>query len=470
MTIAERPPVAAPITAETWPSRLAAGATVLVAALVLFQLGDKSLWYDEAFSIGIVDRPMGDVLWRLANWELNMSPLYLALSGWWRIGQAEWFLRLLPAASAIAAVPALYVLGKRLFDARVGAIAAGLLALHPLAVQWGQQLRAYSLVLLLVIVATTTLLRALEEPDSTRRALAYAAVAALATYAHFFAGLVVGAHALWLVLQRPLPHRLVARAGTALAVLTAPLAWYLVTREGDPLYWVTEETRSAVVETARALTGDSYWGAAAYGVAAAAGLWGVGTGLRARGAGDRSGMPLLAVLWLLVPVLVATASTATVKPLLEGRFLIVVVPALALLAAAGVLHLGNRVGGGLLVALLVVSAMGVWDWHRSASHEDWRGAARLVAEAPEGPVVLEPWGGVFALRYYEDRLDLPARDVLRPEAGDPPAGPVIVEVRRELGGREAYLTPSYLAWRDRHYVLADERRVENLAVRTYRIR
>ncbi len=437
--------------------------------MVLLQLGDKSLWYDEAFSIGTVDRPMGDVLWRLLHWELNMSPFSLVLAGWWRAGQAEWFLRLVPATAAIAAVPALFVLGRRLFDARVGAIAALLLAVHPLAVQWGQQLRGYSLVLLLVILATTMLLRALERPTDRRRAVAYAVVAALATYSHFFAGLVIASHAIWLLIRRPVPVRLATVAGVTYAALVTPLVWYLVTREGDPLYWVTDETRSAVVETARALTGDSYWGVAAYSLAAAAGLWAVAAAVR-RGGEDPHRLLVLPALWLVVPVAVATASTATVKPLLEGRFLIVVVPALALLAAAGAVHLGARLGGPLLVALVVVSSLGVWDWHRSTSHEDWRGATRLVARAPDGPVVVEPWGGVFALRYYEDRLGLPPRAVLRPTEADPPAGPVLVEVHRHLGEQAAPLSPAYVAWRDASYDLVTEERVENLVVRTYRER
>lgn len=455
--------------AERWATPLVVGATVLAAVLVLFELGHKSLWYDEAFSLGIVDRPVGDALWRIAHWEVNMSPFYLALAGWWRLGQGEGFLRLLPAACSILSIPAIFALGRRLFDARVGAVAALLLAVHPLGVQWGQQLRGYSLVLLLVILSTTMLLRALERPEATGPALAYAAVASLATYGHFFAALVIVAHVVWLLLHRPLPVRLMAVAGGAGAVLLAPLGWYFLTRHGDPLYWVSDKTTSAIVDTATALTGGSKWAVAAYSTAGVAGLWAIAKQVREPDE-TRRWEPLLPVAWLVLPLLIATVSTATVKPLLEGRFLIVVVPALVLIAAAGLCRLGGRWGGALLAVLLVVSAVGIDRWYTTPAHEDWRGAATVVAAAapPDGVVVLEPWGGVFPLRYYEDQLHLPQLDVLRPRAEDPPAGGPLVEVRRiSDAGYPAPLEPGYRTWRDRYFELRDERHVEKLVIRTY---
>ncbi len=463
---------APPAAAERWPTWLAAVATVLAAGLVLHDLGEKSLWFDEAFSIGIVDRPFGDALWRMAHWEVNQSPFYLALAGWWRLGQGETFLRLLAAASFVLAVPALHVLGRRLADARVGAVAAVLLAVHPLALQWGQQLRAYSLVLLLVIVATSLLLRAADDPDDAIAARAYAAVAALATYAHFFAGLDVASHGLWLLLHRPLPRRLIVRAGITYAVLVAPLAWFLVTREGDPLHWVSGRTGSAIVDTANGLTGGTRWNVLAYAAAVGVGLWAAVTAVRATPSTDHGAVrwrPGLPGIWLVAPVAAVTVSTLTVKPLLEARFLIVVVPALTLVAAMGLCRLGPRAGAALGVVLLVLSAGGVQRWYDAGSNEDWRGATRLTADTPaDAPVLVEPWGGIFALRYYEDRFDLEPRPVLRWTAAEAPTAEHLVEIQSQsaTGGR-APLDPAYEAWRDEHFRLQGEALAGGIAVRTY---
>ena len=458
---------------DRWPLRVAAAATALAVVLVLFELGEKSLWYDEAFSIGTIDRPFGDALWRLANWEVNQSPFFLLLAGWWRLGEGETFLRLLPAASTVLAVPALFVLGRRLVDARTGAIAALLLAVHPLAIQWGQQLRGYALVLLLVIVATHLLLRALERPEAAGPALAWAAVAATATYTHFFAFLVVATCVLWVLLMRPIPRRLLVTAGAAYAVLVLPLGWFLVTREGDPLSWVPGGSPAAVRSTARDLLGGTRPSMVAYVVAASAGTWAAVTVVRAGRTHGSTGSPwrsALPLLWATGPVVAVLVSTATVKPLLETRFLIVVVPGLALLAAVGVRSLGPRAGPILLAALLLTSCIGLRDWYRQPPHDDWRSVTALVASATDAGDALwtSPRGGVFAVQYYLDRMGAEPLVVVRPAPEDPPAGDRLAEVQSEVATRVLQpLDPAYVAWRDRHYELVEERRVDEIVVRTF---
>ena len=449
-----------------WPAALTVAATTLAAALVAHRLGDKSFWHDEAFSVGVVDRPFGDALWRIAHWEVNQSPFYLLLSGWWRLGKGEVFLRLLPATFAVASVPALFQLGRRIAGARVAAIAALLLACHPFVVEWGQQLRAYSLALFLTILATSLLLRAIELPSSATRALLYALVAAVATYSHFYAGLVVAAHGIWLLTQRPLPRRLVLLAGSAYTILVAPLALFLVTREGDPIAWVgSDGNRNAAVDTATQLSGGTGWSALAYALAGAAGAW--ASVVRWRG-GERR--PLLPLLWAAAPLAVVSFSTAFVKPLLEGRFLIVIVPALVLVAATGIVWLPSAARPVLLAALVALSAVGIERWYSWEPAEDWRSAAQIVAEVaePGADVVIEPWSGVFALRYYEEVLDLPRHAVIRPGFYDPVAGDPLVEVQgRSAADTAARLDPLYVAWRDSHYELRAERVAGGIVVRTY---
>lgn len=463
------PPAPVADQAERWPAQVVVAATLAAVALILFDLGDKSLWYDEAFSLGIVDRPFGDALWRIANWEVNQSPFYLLLAGWWRVGETEVFLRLLAGVSTVLAVPAIFALGRRIADARVGAVAAVLLAVHPMAISWGQQLRAYSLVLLMVILATLLLLRAVEDRDAHAPAVAYGALAAIATYSHFFAALVIASHGLWLLLQRPFPTRLAVTSAAVYGLLTAPLAWYLVTLEEDPLHWVSGRTGSAIVEVGRALTGGTRWSVLAYSVAAALGLWAVGRSVRSSTGSDRW-RPALPAIWLLAPVAGVTASTATVKPLLEPRFLIVVVPGLVLVAALGVRALRPRAALMVLVALVLASAWGLRSWYEQPTHEDWRTATRVVVDSigPDDPITIEPRGGKFAVRYYEDRLDVADHRIVYPDADNPPDGPRLAEIQSESSvGGAAPLDPGYVTWRDRHYVLLDVHQAGKIVVRIY---
>ncbi len=486
------------------PTALALAATVLAAVVGLWDLGRRSFWYDEAFTVGIVDRPIGDVLWRITHWEVNQSPYYLLFAGWFRLGQSEELLRLLSVAFAVAAVPAIYLLGRRLVDTRVGAVAALLLALHPLVVQWGQQLRSYSMAVFMVILATLALLRAVDEPDDARRSVLYGIVAAVTIYTHFFALLVVVAHLVWVSLVRPMPKRVVVAAGAALGVLVLPLVGYLLTYEGDPLIWLAGRRDDAVLATARGLTGGRGMNLVAYALATAAGVWAVYRGARSAGSivatapgradattgatGDggataqtaaswlpaaRSSTawrPVLVLLWVVLPLAVTTLATYAAKPLLEARFLIVVVPGLVLLAAHGLCRLPWRlVAGVLLAALVLVSLSGVRTWHRGPVLEDWRAAVPAAIEraGADGALVLDPRLSLFAVRYYLP--DGASFTLAGPDFGAEPRPSRLVEVVR-IHQQPHELQPLYFLWRDTYYEEVDQQAFAGLTVTTYRAR
>lgn len=454
------------------PVAVAVGATVLALGLGLWRLGRRSFWYDEAFTVGIVDRPFGDVLWRITHWEVNQSPYYLLFTGWFRLGDSDAFLRFLSVLFAVAAVPAIFLLGRRIADARVGAVAAVLLALHPLAVQWGQQLRAYSMVLFGVIVATILLLRAVERPEDPRRAILYAVVAAVTIYTQFFALLVVLAHLGWVALLRPVPRRVVAASVAAIGVLILPLGWYLATYSGDPLAWVADATDN-LGAVARGLTGGHLDNVAVYGAAVAVGgsmLW---WHLR-DGEDDPRTLPhwkgVLPVLWLTVPVVVTLVVSFTVKPLLETRFLIVVVPALVLVAAYGLCRVPWRsVAVALGLALVVGSVHGLHTWYTAPSLEDWRAAVpvALTETGDDGELVLEPRLSLFAVRHY--RPDGAEMRLFDPEVADQDPPPRLVELIRDAQ-RPRELDPLYELWRGTHYDLVDTRHFEGLTMRIFQAR
>ena len=361
--------------------------------LVVWSLGDRSLWFDEAYTVGTVDRSFGDALWRINHWELNQAPFYALMTVWHRLGDGDAFLRLPAAAFAVATVPAMYVLGRRLVDPWVGALAAGVVAGHALLLDLAQQVRGYSLATLLVVVATLLLLRVVERP-STRSVVAYAVVASVAVYAHVLALLVVAAHGLCLLGVRTVPRRLLLLGAGVGAVVLAPLGVYLVTRDGDPLYWVGGQTRSDL-EVLADVAGGGWRHLLVLG------------GLAALGAAfARTWRTLLPVLWLAVPTLFVLVSTWTVKPLLVSRFLVVVVPALALLVAMGVRRLPPAGAVVAVSALAVVSVQGIQDREALGNVEEWRQAVSSVEASvrPGDDVVAVPATAAFAVRHYGPEL------------------------------------------------------------------
>lgn len=443
-------------------------ATVVAAGLVTYRLGRHGLWYDEGHTIGTVDRPLGDALWRIANWELNQSTYHLLVLGWQRLVDGEAALRAVSAAFAVASVPLTYVLGRRLLGARVGAIAAVLLAVHPFAVEWGQQLRAYSMVLFLTLAATLLLVRAVERP-STGRIVAYAVVGALAVYTHFFAALVLGAHALSLLLLRPVPRRLLVGAGVVGGVLVLPALEFFVNRDGDPLEWVEDTSQTRLNATAGELAGGDRLQLVVYGIAALAGLWVLGRRALDRRDPDAAWRAALPVLVLVVPPAVTLLLSVTAKPLLEARFLIVAIPGLVLVVAAAIDRLARPWGALALAAVVAASAAGLWDWYDRPPFDQWREAVAAVGEtAVPGDVVLtDPGRAVHVVRHYAERGDLPVA-VGYPEdmaVADPEQ--VHVLARYEDEPAEPRIRPGMDVWLSERYEVVDEQVFAGVVVRRY---
>ncbi len=226
-------------------------ALLLAFALRVHDLGDQSLWYDEAVTAQVAQQGLAE----LARWTADdiQPPLYYAiLAPWTRAaGLSEWALRFPSAFFGVLMVVLAYVLGRRLFGRIAGVLAALLAALHPLWLYYSQEARMYTLLAALGMLAGYALLRVLyrqiDYPKSRLiwwSTLVLAAIALL--YTHYFAAFLLGAFALYFIIalltQRSLARRrlLIEGAAAALVVILAYLPWLpnVLRRFGeDASYW-----------------------------------------------------------------------------------------------------------------------------------------------------------------------------------------------------------------------------------------
>src|SRR5437762_9547753 len=136
--------------------------TAAGAVLRFHILTAKSFWFDEGASVGIARLDWYNfvrILWRR---EANMTLYYLVLRGWLHFGSGEWFIRALSALLGLATIPAVYLLGRRMFCARAGLIAAALLSMNAFHVRYSQEARSYSLTVLLCVLSSLYFLKYLE--------------------------------------------------------------------------------------------------------------------------------------------------------------------------------------------------------------------------------------------------------------------------------------------------------------------
>ena len=143
-----------------------AGIVLLGLTLRVVHLDDKSVWYDEWASVSTLGEPDFSSAFELQrNPDPNATPVYYFLQYYWKkvAGNSLFVLRLLPVAIGILAIPLLYVLGRDLFGAPAGLVAALFLALSHIHIHTSQELRNYGLMVLLALLSMYTLLKVVRD-------------------------------------------------------------------------------------------------------------------------------------------------------------------------------------------------------------------------------------------------------------------------------------------------------------------
>lgn len=129
--------------------------------LRFYNLGKYDFWFDEILSISFasnIDK------FNIIDSYIDTPPLfYFLLSFWLRLGNSEFILRLLPFIFGVLSIPAIYLVGRKLFDKKVGLIAAFILAISPFHVYYSQELRTYTLVTFLALMTIYYLIKSLKE-------------------------------------------------------------------------------------------------------------------------------------------------------------------------------------------------------------------------------------------------------------------------------------------------------------------
>lgn len=409
-------------------SLLAALGAVAALALAgrLWGITRQGIWFDEAVLacfarlstaewLGLLRDDVPGFFWII----LIKAPLFaLLMRGWTALaGDGELALRLPSLLLGLLAVWLLYRLTVRLLDQPRALWASLLLALNPFHVYWSQQHTEYSL---LLCFGLGSMLLWLRERQDSASPWPRAAVNLLALGVHPMGVLAPGVQFL-LGLGRPRPW---ARAATwlellplgvicayGLALATRPSEVTLTLGWVDPVGWAGLEQllrqflHGGLVHGHLALERPALIQTVTLAVCLA---------LAAMGATDmangrRRELAVLGV-WLAAPLLVVGAFSLVSRSLWVPRYMIIALPPLLVLVAAGLHGIALRLSPGrspprLAVALLPAGLLGACLWLHNQPPE---GSLRELAPAlrqqlrPGDGVVITPDRLVLPFGYYWD--------------------------------------------------------------------
>ncbi len=432
------------------PAALVAGITVLAGFLSFWYLGSKSIWWDESVSIGLAWSDWSTLFHIITHGEANMSLYYFLLHFWVNLGSSEFMVRSLSAIFAVLTIPVIAMLGFRLFNTRAGLLAALILAINPFFIQYAQEARSYSLVLLLASLSSLLLVESLRQPAKWKWVL-YVLTSVLGVYAHVLVILVPAAQAVSLLFVRreALPWKALLTAGISIILLALPIILNVLLSSAQNVEWITQPGPMELIWVVNALAGDKYLLAAFFIIGAIA----IYPAVRKRTISRKSPLAwnyALVVSWLLVPI-AAAFIVSQVKPLFVARYLIFCCTPIALLAAAGISRIPGRwIMAASIVVILALSGLGLKTWYFDTFKQDCRGStAYVISEAQKGDAIVfyAPYIST-PFNYYRERsglsADIPAPVLYFDAEMYTPTPVLVVPQNFSVGGRLPPVDPTLI--------------------------
>jgi len=380
-----------------WARWLPPVAALLIA---LFRITGPSFWRDEAATIAAVKRPLGDLIKMLGNVDAVHGAYYLMM---WPIehvlGPGELVLRL-PSAVAVA-IGAAFVaaLGRRLISPWAGLAAGLLFAVLPAISRYGQEARSYAMVIAVAAIASYLLVRTLtaESQRQRRWLVGYGVSIAVLGILNIFGLLLVPAHAVTMALycrrgfREQAPRRLALGwliAAAAGVVLASPFLVLGYQQRGQ-IAWLGVNTSSSGAGTLFSLSGSYLVTTSILIVIAVALVLSTEMSREKRRADWPWSLAKLSLPWLIVPPLLLIAAS-TVQPVYTSRYILLCIPAIALIGGAAIASYGKIVGAIALGLVLIAGAPTQISERAQAGHyDDILAVDRIVAaHARPGDVVL----------------------------------------------------------------------------------
>ena len=383
---------------------------LILAAFLLrtISLDTQPLWRDEIDALRFATAPWSEVLSNFTRSGWNGPLYFLVLRGWiFLTGSTGCAMRFLSLWFGVLCIPLVFVLGRKFFGRNVALMAAFLITSSPYLIWYSQEVKMYSLVPALALLALYALRRATAGQGWYWWVTAVAATS-IGFYSHILMALLIPVEIAFGLLWWPDTRRQWRGALASLLCLTVPylplLFWQL------PLATTTRETGFypyTLPEMVRILANGwslgilvkgTPWGTLPAIGLVLAGLLRPLVGARGRPASsmsgrrrERSASPrsrqwrprVFLMAWLIIPVMLI-ALISMRQPLFTDRYLVWLSPAFYLLVALGVVSLRYLRRWGVWLAavsvslLLLISAVNIWAQATVPVKADFRAAADYV--------------------------------------------------------------------------------------------
>jgi mannosyltransferase len=225
-------------------------------ALRVYYLGQRTIWYDEAFSFFLSAATPQAILQGTAT-DIQPPLYYLLLHFWQGLGGSLYLLRFLSVIFSVLCMPLVYQIARSLFVPRLAIYAMLLVAVAPFQIAYAQELRMYSLLAFSFAVFTFAFLKLINGDARWRTVLVLGLSGAVGLYSQSIAVLTWVVPDIYLLVRRDWRLLKPLLAGQLLSlVLFLPWLGVLATQwiNVQHSYWTTSPGLVEIIQLFLAFT------------------------------------------------------------------------------------------------------------------------------------------------------------------------------------------------------------------------
>ncbi len=389
-------------------------AASVAAALFFIFFGIKHTFgMDEACSVDIATGSPSEIVRNIAENSHTPPLYYFLLGGWMKLfGIGETATRILSGLFFVLSLPAVYALGRRLYDPKTGALTAFLYFISPIAIGQSQNARMYSLLGLLTILSLFYFYKLVNTKFSRKLdGVLYAAVTAAGLFSHYWFFFVVAAQvAAGLLFFRGPSFKWILGAVVAAGLLFFPWVPSLLKQmeNGGAYWWIPKSDVLLFFSSFLGFYGGGKQGLLVF----AAFLLLVLVSFHNFKPRLASLVSLkqflvqkntLSLVWLSAIPLLLPLLISLEKPIFApNKYTIIALPSFALLVASLLGRFGSRILVLTFCYFLMGSVLAAYAYRKTRFHEhtDQSTADFLIKQAADGDVLLFAGSSQSALDYY----------------------------------------------------------------------
>ncbi len=393
--------------------------TIIVLILVILGLflriygvADEGISLDESYSIHNAEGSLGHIV----TLDDPSPFLYLLLiKPFAGLSDGNIFFSRLPFMILGAlSIFLIYLLGKKIFDGKVGLISALILTFSPYHIYYSQEARTYSLLFFSCLLSLYFFLKLLDE-DTKKNYLYYFLSTSILLYAHIFAVFVVLVQNIYFIYVHHSSKKFNLirwfSSQAALLMLYVPAILNIYSYLQKTSLWLTPQFLFDMLYILGLFSGGKYLSIIL------SGLFIFGSYLlfrkrRPETVKEKEHHPYLLMMLIVTPLVIPLTYSLLFSPIILPKYVIFVMIPFILILSFGLSRLDKRICYGVLLVIILLSSIHTYQQAESVEKDVWVSVDGIINDLKDfDSIIINPGYNLLPFLYYHDPVCFSDSDI-----------------------------------------------------------